>query len=225
MILRFKFIKHGYVVYVGHLDVMRYFQKVIRRSGINAAYTEGFSPHLKLSFAQPLSVGVETDGDYFDLEMNELPPMKELVSLMNRNCLEEMKIVSVTVLDEGVPNGMSSVKASKYRFDYEKIDDNDVEVIKNFFDQDSYILDYVRKDTQKTRDVIADVYDYEIDGNCLFATLNSSSAGNMKADILAEALEKFGFTKKLNDYRRIDLYTTDSEQKLIPLSSLGEKYD
>ena len=102
---------------------------------------------------------------------------------------------------------------------------NDVEVIKNFFDQDSYILDYVRKDTQKTRDVIADVYDYEIDGNCIFATLNSSSAGNMKADILAEALEKFGFTEKLNDYRRIDLYTTDSEQKLIPLSSLGEKYD
>ncbi|MBP5564451.1 MAG: DUF2344 domain-containing protein, partial [Lachnospiraceae bacterium] len=46
-----KFKKYGPIVYLGHLDVMRYFQKAIRRSGIDAAYTEGFSPHLKLSFA------------------------------------------------------------------------------------------------------------------------------------------------------------------------------
>ena len=43
--------------FIGHLDVMRYFQKAIRRAGIDIAYSEGFSPHQIMSFAAPLSVG------------------------------------------------------------------------------------------------------------------------------------------------------------------------
>ena len=86
-VLRFKFKKYGPVVYIGHLDIMRFFQKAIRRSGINASYTEGFSPHLKLSFAQPLSVGVETDGDYFDLEMDSLITFILLINLTQRTRL------------------------------------------------------------------------------------------------------------------------------------------
>lgn len=225
MTVRFKFVKLGPVIYLGHLDVMRYFQKVIRRSGIKASYTEGFSPHLKLSFAQPLSVGVETLGDYFDLEFDELPDMKNLVSLLNAQCVEGLTVSEATLLNEGVLNGMSSVKASKYEYVYENLSDTDIKTIHDFFSQNEYVFSYVRKETQKTRDVIKDVFDYEIKGNLLYATVDSSSAGNMKADILTEALEKFGLKAKFVSYKRIDLYTTDLNEKLIPLGDLGEKYD
>lgn len=56
MKVRIKFAKSGIARFIGHLDVMRYFQKAIRRAGIDIAYSAGFSPHPILSFAAPLSV-------------------------------------------------------------------------------------------------------------------------------------------------------------------------
>ena len=53
MKLRIKFNKYGPVRFIGHLDVMRFFQKAIRRAGIDVAYSQGFSPHQIMSFAAP----------------------------------------------------------------------------------------------------------------------------------------------------------------------------
>ena len=58
MKIRIKFAKIGPVKYVGHLDMLRYFQKLMRRAGIDITYSEGFNPHQKMSFAAPLGVGV-----------------------------------------------------------------------------------------------------------------------------------------------------------------------
>ena len=51
MKVRIKFAKSGAMRFIGHLDVMRFFQKAIRRAGIDVAYSEGFSPHQIMSFA------------------------------------------------------------------------------------------------------------------------------------------------------------------------------
>ena len=69
--LRIKFQKTGPIRYIGHLDVMRFFQKCVRRAGIDISYTGGFSPHQIMSFAAPLGVGVESLGEYMDIEVND----------------------------------------------------------------------------------------------------------------------------------------------------------
>ena len=51
MNVRIKFQKTGPLRFISHLDVMRYFQKVIRRAGIDICFSEGFSPHMIMSFA------------------------------------------------------------------------------------------------------------------------------------------------------------------------------
>ncbi|MBO4310599.1 MAG: DUF2344 domain-containing protein [Lachnospiraceae bacterium] len=225
MVLRFKFKKYGPIVYIGHLDIMRFFQKAIRRSGIDASYTEGFSPHLKLSFAQPLSVGVETDGDYFDLEMNSLPDMETLVSKMNEQCVEGIEILNVTLLDDDTGNGMSSVKASDYIYYFDDIS-NEKEKIEEFFSQDSYVFEYIRKDKLKTKDLMEDIYEMKIlDNERIMVKVNASSAGNLKADVVTEALEKYGIKSKCNKFKRRDLYTTDDSGKFISLRDLGKVYD
>ena len=56
--------------FIGHLDMMRYFQKAIRRANIPIAYSGGFSPHQIMSFAAPLGVGITSDGEYLDIEVN-----------------------------------------------------------------------------------------------------------------------------------------------------------
>ena len=56
--LRIKFAKSGAMRFIGHLDVMRYFQKAIRRAEIDIPYSEGFSPHQMISVAEPHGVGL-----------------------------------------------------------------------------------------------------------------------------------------------------------------------
>ena len=60
MKIRIKFAKEGTMKFIGHLDVMRYFQKVMRRADVDIRYSEGFSPHQIMSFASPLGVGMES---------------------------------------------------------------------------------------------------------------------------------------------------------------------
>ena len=79
MKIRVRFSKQGQMKFIGHLDMVRYFQKVMRRGEIDVAYSEGFSPHQKMSFAAPLSVGVLSKGEYFDMEVNSTLSTKEAI--------------------------------------------------------------------------------------------------------------------------------------------------
>ena len=71
MTFRIRFAKYGVVKFIGHLDVMRYFQKVIRRSELPVKYSLGFNPHQIMSFAQPLGVGITSDGEYMEVEFED----------------------------------------------------------------------------------------------------------------------------------------------------------
>lgn len=71
MIFRIRFAKYGVVKFIGHLDVMRYFQKAVRRSELPIKYSQGFNPHQLMVFAQPLGVGVTSDGEYMDIETED----------------------------------------------------------------------------------------------------------------------------------------------------------
>ncbi len=71
MTFRIRFAKYGVVKFIGHLDVMRYFQKVIRRSELPVKYSAGFNPHQIMSFAQPLGVGITSDGEYMEVEFED----------------------------------------------------------------------------------------------------------------------------------------------------------
>ncbi len=91
--VRIKFSKHGALKYIGHLDIMRYFQKVFRRADIDIAYTEGFSPHQVMSFAAPLGVGLESEGEYMDVELNSLVDTEDVRKRMNEHMAEGMEVL------------------------------------------------------------------------------------------------------------------------------------
>ena len=80
---RIKFKKYGALRFIGHLDVMRFFQKVMRRAEIPIAFTGGFSPHMIMSFASPLGIGLSSEGEYFDIEVTRQIDSAEAVRRMN----------------------------------------------------------------------------------------------------------------------------------------------
>ncbi len=115
MKIRIKFAKYGSVKFIGHLDVMRFFQKAVRRAEIDVKYSEGFHPHQIMSFAAPLGVGIESIGEYMDLELNSVTDVAEIKKALNRTMVEGIEILSVRALPEGSKNAMASVAAASYQ--------------------------------------------------------------------------------------------------------------
>ena len=83
MRVRVRFEKNGIMRYVGHLDLMRFFQKAVKRANLPIRYSEGFNPHQIMSFASPLGVGLTSEGEYMEDKLGskvkyELDPNDDL---------------------------------------------------------------------------------------------------------------------------------------------------
>ena len=115
MKIRLRFSKQGQMKFIGHLDMVRYFQKVMRRSEVDVAYSEGFSPHQKMSFAAPLSVGVLSRGEYFDLEVNSTESSKVMLERINTQNVEGVEVLSYKLLPDDAKNAMSVVAGADYK--------------------------------------------------------------------------------------------------------------
>ena len=102
MKIRIKFAKYGTMKYIGHLDMMRFFQKAIRRAGIDVKYSEGFSPHQIMSFAAPLGVGIESTGEYMDIEVLSMTSAEAMKQALNQVMVEGVEILSVSVLPDKI---------------------------------------------------------------------------------------------------------------------------
>ncbi len=114
MKIRIKFRKQGAMKFIGHLDIMRYFQKVMRRADVDICYSGGFSPHQIMSFAAPLGVGLLSNGEYLDIEVNSAYSSAEMVRRMNAVMSEGMEAISFRRLDDSAKSAMSLVAAADY---------------------------------------------------------------------------------------------------------------
>ena len=119
MNVRVRFAKYGAVKFIGHLDVLRYFQKAVRRAGLKIAYSQGFHPHQIMSFASPLGVGITSEGEYMDMELTADYTPQEIVDSLNSAMVEGFTVLSARILPEP-ENGrkretaMSLVTAADY---------------------------------------------------------------------------------------------------------------
>ncbi len=65
--LRLKFSRGEELKYISHLDLMRLWERALRRARIPIAYSEGFSPHPRLSLAAPLALGITSEAELIDI--------------------------------------------------------------------------------------------------------------------------------------------------------------
>ncbi len=79
---RLRFWKGEALRFLSHLDLLRVWERSLRRSGLPVAYSQGFRPHMKMSFGPPLPVGYTSRAEYFDLEF-ERPPAADLLETLN----------------------------------------------------------------------------------------------------------------------------------------------
>ncbi len=232
MKLRVKFKKHGPVRFIGHLDIMRYFQKCIRRAGIDIAYTTGFSPHQIMSFAAPLSVGLESNGEYMDIEVHSVTTSADMVKQFNDAGVPGIEVVSVKKLPEGAGNAMASVAAAAYTVafrDFFQPKLNLPEEIAAFFALPSILITKETKKSTIEVDLKPGIYTLNASETAISMLVDASSSGNIKPQKVLEAFfawkniplpDNALFITREETYMNIG---STEQPELVPLDAIGEE--
>ena len=230
MNIRMKFKKHGCMKFIGHLDIMRYFQKAIRRADIDIAYSEGFSPHMIMSFAAPLGVGLTSEGEYVDLQVNSCASSKAAVDALNSVMVDGMEVVSFKLLPENVKNAMSSVAAADYFVKWREgyVPENWEEKFNAFLQKEEMLIVKKTKRSEAEVDLKPMLYKTELRDGGIFMQVACGSVNNLKPELVMEAFAK-DVGIKLAPFAlevcRLEVYADlgdETAKKLVPLEELGE---
>jgi len=93
---RLLFEKKGDAQWISHLDLMRLFQRSFKRAGLPLTHTQGFNPRPSVSIALPLSVGIESDCELLDFDLDGAPvPLKEIQDRLNDALIPGVRVMEV----------------------------------------------------------------------------------------------------------------------------------
>ena len=225
MKVRIKFSKYSSMIFIGHLDMMRYFQKAIRRAELDITYSTGFSPHQIMSFAAPLGVGMYSNGEYMDIGMDSITDAEDIKERLQAQMVEGVDILSVTILPETAGNAMASVAAARYTVRFREGYEPDFELfdhLEEYYRQET--LPAVKQNTVEF-DLKQAIYELSWDKEKqeIYMLVNASSSGNVKPGFIMEHIyhylgqepSEFAFV-----ITREDTYTEDADGNLIPLDQI-----
>ncbi len=198
-----KFTKTKNLKYISHLDTLRLFQRAVRRAKIPIKYSEGFNPHPKITFSFPLALGIESIGEYFEMELEERINEDTFINKMNSVLPEDMKVLKAVYTNDKESLMALSVW-SEFILNielYEDIDENLIKDITNDIISNGKTITRIRKKKKKiiekqinTKDLIKYINIKKLEDKriCVEAILKTSSSGSLKADELIYILKDSG---------------------------------
>lgn len=115
MRLRFTFSKEGWLIYSSHLDMMRVWERALRRAGAPLAYSGGFNPRPKLQIARALPLGHIGEAELIDVWLEKPVPQEQLAKSLVPVLPEGLRIKQVQEVQPGAPAMQTRITATEYR--------------------------------------------------------------------------------------------------------------
>jgi radical SAM-linked protein len=227
--------------FIGHLDIMRYFQKANIRAGLDVAYSEGFNPHQIMSFAAPLGVGLTSDAEYMDIQVKSSESSAVSLEKLNAVMVDGMEILEYKRLPDDAKKSMSLVALADY-YVYPKIEDavfTDLTVLQNqiakFMAQPAIMVLKKTKKSEKQIDLKPHIHAFTLDfynsrqEECInqcafFLSVTTGSETNIRPELVVNAFYDFigkDFIENQFQIHRQEVYTNVNDQ-FLPLGSMGE---
>ena len=194
-----KFAKQGYICYTSHLDLLRLFKRSFKKAGIKLTYSQGFNPHPKMGFAQPLSLGYSSIAEYLEFETTEKWNVSILKSLLEEQMPEGITIYSCEEYTEKKTMA-ARCDAAEYIIGIpmgKELDKSPAEILEAFLAQEEIMVPKRQKKSKKMKDVnIREKIRHltavtEGENFILNAILDSGSESNLSPELLIQALVKF----------------------------------
>ncbi len=229
MKVRIKFSKEGAMKFIGHLDMVRYFQKVFRRSGIDIVYSQGFSPHQQISFAAPLGLGLTSCGEYMDIVVNSTKDSKTMMDLLNKEMAEGVRVLSYRHIEDETKNSncMSIVAAADYEVRFREGCKPDMDLktaLDKFYSQEHINVLKKTKKSEKEVDIRPLIYDLKVADDYIFMKLATGSVNNLKPEFVMQTFLEDKHTLGEFDLlvHRTEMYAADTQGLWVSLENLGK---
>ena len=232
MRLRIKFTKTGQMRYISHLDMMRYFQKALRRSGADVSMSEGFSPHMLMSFALPLSLGMTSIGEYFDLDVNSVSSTEQFAKELGAETGEDVKVLYVGEIPQDKAHKcMAQVEAADYTVhvilpDQTELDPGSEKTrqqIDAFMAQPEIVITKKTKKNETEMNIRPFIFSFTGDEKGLHLRLKAGSINHVKCAAVMEKFCEFtGIEAAFTDIQRDELLLSENGN-FLPLYTTGKK--
>ena len=238
MRIRIKFRKYGVMRFIGHLDIMRYFQKAMRRANIDIAYSEGFSPHQIMSFAAPLGVGITSDGEYLAIEVHSTKSTSESRDALNAVMVDGIEITEYVALRQDAKKAMTSVAAADYIVYFKnQVDFTQEELgekIRQYYEErDTIEVTKQTKKSERVIDIKPLIYQFspcslkELGWQGFFLQLSTGSTDNIKPELVLQDFYQY-FGKTYDPFNmqihRVETYER-TDKGLRPLYQAGDNIE
>ncbi|MGC7845915.1 TIGR03936 family radical SAM-associated protein [Desulforudis sp. 1088] len=114
MRIRLAYKQCGPARYLGHLDVMRAFERAFRRAGLPLVYSRGFNPRPRMVFAAPLPLGFCGGQEYVDVELADTVDLEQLQEALNRTLPAGLEVFKARKVPDVTPALMSILNSARY---------------------------------------------------------------------------------------------------------------
>ncbi len=205
MKFRIKFNKKNYLKYISHLDLMRLFERTFNRIEVPMEYSQGFNPKPKISIASPLSLGIESEEEWMDIDLLERIDKKEFIRNANEILPKDIQILQTEYIDDNISIA-ALINWSVYEISFLTLENiNEIEIttiLKDWMSKEEIFIERYRKKgrnkilvTENIVELIKNIELKEINKKqiSLIATLKTGEHGNLRPRDLINAFIEDNF--------------------------------
>lgn len=160
---RLLFQKTGTAVWISHLDLMRLFQRSFKRAGLSLTHSHGFNPRPQVSIALPLSVGISSDCELLDFDLDgDMPSMDYIRTALNETLVPGIRVLEV--YEDGRKIRDLALLRCVVELEYDRvIPENTCGLIQELFCRDSLPVEKRSKNGVQDQDIIPLIRSLHVD--------------------------------------------------------------
>lgn len=182
MRVRVKYSVKDKIRFISHLDLMRVFFRACIRKDIPVAVSQGYSPHLKLSFGPSLSVGMSSLCEYLDIYLKRQVSIESLNKDLQEGLPEGVRIEEIYSVSESEPSLSAIISGAEYSVKIPLKYSTDVkDRIQRFLERKSIIIERPSmKGRGKAIDIRPLVKELKLNDGCLFMSVVLGKKGSVR---------------------------------------------
>ncbi len=217
-----RFGKQPRLRFISHLDLQRFFQRAVNRTGLPIAWSQGFNPHPVMSFGSALALGWTSEYEVIDIKLSAPMGRKRTEDAVRAALPEDLPVLEVRMIDDRHPAPMALVKMSDYRVQLEGESARAViDQIPVFLEREEVLAVKKTKSGEKQINARPMVVSLEALPDGFAARLMLTERESIKPDLLVALLaEMAGVEPPEARIHRFSLLGEDAEGGLKPLMEL-----
>ena len=217
-----RFGKQPRLRFISHLDLQRFFQRALNRTGLPIAWTQGFNPHPILSFGSALALGWTSEYEILDVKLSAPMGRKRTEDAMRGALPVDLPVLEVRMVDDRHPAPMAMVRASDYEITLSgETAAATLDAAEEFLRRESVMAMRKTKSGEREVDIRPMALLLEREGDVLSARLMLTEKDTLKPDLLVRALAEIAGAEvpEMRIHRRC-LLGEDESGALRPLMEL-----